>query len=101
MKYRLELLEPVYTQDRMGAKRVEYVVRRTAWAERVTATGHRSEEAGEHFPDYSTRFNIRSAHPIGENWRVRQVKGHLYTVTAIIPHADRGYNQLICERVNE
>ena len=101
LKYKLQILEPSATEDRMGAKRVEYVEQRTVWAERVSATGHRSEEVGEHFPDYSTQFNIRDAHPIAENWRVRQLGGYLYTVTAIIPNLDRGYKTLICERVNE
>ncbi len=88
-------------EDRMGAKKAEYVERRTVWAERVNATGRRSEEVGEHFPDYSTQFNIRDVHPVAENWRVRQLGGYLFTVTAIIPNLDRGYKTLICERVNE
>ena len=88
-------------EDRMGAKKAEYVERRTVWAERVNATGRRSEEVGEHFPDYSTQFNIRDVHPVAENWRVRQLGGYLFAVTAIIPNLDRGYKTLICERVNE
>lgn len=101
MKYKLKILKPSYTTDRMGSKSVAYTETGTVWAERVSATGRRSEEVGEHFPDYSVRFNIRDAHPIEENWRVRQLGGHLFTVTAIIPNRDRGYNLLICERVNE
>lgn len=101
LKYKLQILEPSYTEDRMGAKKTEYVERRTVWAERITASGHRSEEVGEHFPDYSVQFNVRDAHPVAENWRVRQLGGYLYTVTAIIPNLDRGYKTLICERVNE
>lgn len=101
LKYKLTILEPTYSEDRMGAKAVDYVEKATVWAERVTASGHRSEEIGEHFPDYSTQFNIRDAHAIAENWRVRQLGGYLYTVTAIIPNLDRGYKTLLCERVNE
>ena len=101
MKYKIQILEPHSTEDRMGAKKVEYQETRTVHAERVAASGGRSEEVGEHFADYSVQFNIRDAHPVSENWRVKQLGGYLYTVPAIIPNADRGYKMLICERVNE
>lgn len=101
LKYKLQILEPTYTKDRMGAKAVAYTETRTVWAERVTTSGNRSEEVGEHFPDYAAQFNIRNAHPVAENWRVKQQGGYLYTVTAIIQNLDRGYKTLICERVNE
>lgn len=101
LKYRLVLLEPKRTTDRMGAEAVEYVETRTVHAERVRTNGNRSEEAGEHFPDYGAEFNIRDAHPVAENWRVRQLGGYLYTVVAIMPNLDRGYKALLCERVNE
>lgn len=101
LKYKLELLEPKRTTDRMGAEKVEYTKIRTVWAERVRATGSRSEEAGEHFPDYTVEFNIRDAHPVQENWRVQQLGGYLYTVTNIVPNLDKGYKTLLCERVNE
>lgn len=101
LKYRLDILEPVRETDRMGAETVVYAKRRTVHAERVKTSGRRSEEAGEHFPDYDAEFNVRDAHPVGENWRVRQLGGHLYTVTNIIPNLDRGYKTLVCERVNE
>lgn len=101
LKYKLELLEPKRTTDRMGAEKVEYTKTRTVWAERVRATGTVSEEVGEHFPDYTVEFNIRDAHPVQENWRVRQLGGYLYTVTNIIPNLDKGYKTLLCERVNE
>lgn len=101
LKYKLQLLQPIYTEDRMGAKKVYFTELRTIWAERVNAEGRRSEEVGEHFPDYNARFNIRDTHPVEENWRVKQLGGYVYTVTAIIPNIDRGYKTLICERVNE
>ena len=101
LKYKLQLLEPKRVTDRMGAERTEYVPTRVVRAERVRATGSRSEEVGEHFPDYRTEFNVRDAHPVKENWRVQQLGGYLYTVVAIIPNIDRGMNTLVCERVNE
>lgn len=101
LKYKLELLEPKRTTDRMGAEKVEYTKMRTVWAERVRATGSRSEEVGEHFPDYTVEFNIRDAHPVQENWRVQQLGGYLYTVTNIVPNLEKGYKTLLCERVNE
>ena len=100
LKYKLTLLEPKRTTDRMGAEAVAYVETRTVRAERVRAMGNRSEEVGEHFPNYAAEFNIRDAHPVVENWRVRQLGGYL-TVVAIIPNLDRGYKTLLCDRVNE
>jgi head-tail adaptor len=101
LKYRVVLLEPQRTTDRMGSEKVTYVETRTVHAERVKATGNRSEEVGEHFPAYSTEFNIRDVHTVAENWRIRQLGGYLYTVVAIIPNLDRGYKTLVCDRVNE
>ena len=101
MTSQLELLKPVLSTDKFGAEFTSYEVTRTVHAERVSQTGTRSEEVGEHFPTYSTRYNIRDAHPVQENWRVRQKGGYLYTVVAILPNHARGFNTLICERVNE
>lgn len=101
LKYKLQLLKPTYVEDRMGAKKVTYTDVRVVCAERVNTSGNRSEEVGEHFPDYRAQFNVRDAHLVAENWRVRQLGGYLYTVTAIIPNLERGYKTLICERVNE
>jgi head-tail adaptor len=101
LKYKLTLLEPQRTTDRMGAEAVQYIETSTVWAERVNTAGNRSEEVGEHFAAYGARFNIRDAHRVAENWRVRQLGGYLYTVVAIVPNLDRGYKTLICDRVNE
>ncbi|MEG1158762.1 MAG: head-tail adaptor protein [Acidaminococcaceae bacterium] len=101
MKYKLTLLEPARTTDRMGAEDTTYNPVKTVYAERAKVTGNRSEEVGEHFADYHTEFNIRNSHTIAENWRVKQLGGYLYTVLAIVPNLDRGYNTLICDRVNE
>ena len=101
MKYRLTLLEPQTVTTASGNEKTTYVAIRTVWAERVKTTGRRSEEVGEHFPDYSVDYNIRDAHPVQENWRVQQLGGELYMVTNIIPNLDRGYKTLVCVRVNE
>lgn len=101
MKYKITLLKPERVTDRMGAETTTYAETCTVHAERVKAKGNRSEEVGEHFPDYAAEFNIRDAHPVQENWRVQHLGGYLYTVVAIIPNPDRGYKTLLCERVNE
>lgn len=101
MKYKLELLEPVISSNDYGAENTEYHSTRTVHAERVKQSGNRSEEVGEHFSDYSAEFNIRDVHPVEENWRARQIGGHLYTVTNIIPNLDKGMKTLVCVRVNE
>lgn len=101
MKYRLLLLEPVIDTEGFGEETPTYKEFRTVAAERVKASGSRSEEVGEHFPDYRVEFNIRDAHPVKENWRVRQLGGYEYIVANIIPNLDRGMKTLICERVNK
>lgn len=102
MKYRLVLLEPVSVDTAgFGEETPTYTEFRTVAAERVKTNGYRSEEVGEHFPDYRAEFNIRDAHPVKENWRVKQLGGYEYTVTNIIHNIDRGMNTLVCERVNK
>ena len=101
MKYKLKILEPTVITNEYGEEAQGWKEVRTVWAERVKQTGRRSEEVGEHFPDYSVEYNIRDEHPIEENWRVQQLGGYLYNVTNIIPNLDRGMNTLVCERVNE
>lgn len=101
MRHKLELLEPRRVVNAYGEDAVEWVATVTAYAERVKHSGQRSEEVSEHFADYRAEFNIRSAHKVGENWRVRQLGGNLYTVTNIVPNVERGFKTLICVRVNE
>lgn len=101
MKYKLTLLRPLYSENDYGERETSYEETVTVHAERVKANGHRSEEVGEHFPDYNVEYNIRDVHTVAENWRVQQLGGYLYTVTNIIPNLDRGYKTLVCVRVNE
>lgn len=101
MKYKLKILEPSTAPNDFGEEETTYTELRTVHAERVKNTGKRSEEVGEHFPDYQVEFNVRDAHPVAENWRVEQLGGYLYNVVAVLPNIDRGYKTLICERVNE
>ena len=101
MKYKLKLLQPIKAENDFGEEVDTWQETVTVHAERVKHTGNRSEEVGEHFPDYRVEFNIRDVHTISENWRVQQLGGNLYTVTNIIPNLDRGFKTLICDRVNE
>lgn len=101
MKYRLKLLQPTASTNAYGEETATYKETRTVWAQRVKQSGSRSEEVGEHFPNYRAEFNVRDAHLVKENWRVQQLGGYLYTVTNVIPNIDRGMNTLVCERVNE
>lgn len=100
MKYKLMLLKPEVMRNKFGEATASYTEFRTIWAERVKASGSRSDEVGEHFPDFRAEFNIRDAHPVRENWRVRQLGGYEFNVVAVIPNLDRGMLTLICERVN-
>ena len=98
---RLELMKPMVSRNRYGEEETSYVVTTTAHAERVSHSGARSNEVGEHFPDHTIKFNIRDGHEIAEHWRVRHVGGHVHDVTNIEPTGRRGYLCLICVRVNE
>ena len=100
MRYRLNVFEPIGDADPWGEEAAGYRKTGTIHAERVKFSGSRSDEVGEHFPDYRVEFNIRDAHPVKENWRVEQLGGYLYTVTNVIPNLDRGMKTLVCERVN-
>lgn len=101
MKTRLEVFRPNTEKDSFGARRgAEFVSVGVIHAERVKISGKRSEEVGEHFPDYHAEFNVRDAHKIEENWQVRPIGEHLYVVTNIIKNPDRGMNTLVCDRVN-
>lgn len=98
----LTLLEPVTNRNGFGEEETTYATVRMVHAERVNFSGRRSNEVGEHFPDYSVRWNIADAHTVKENWRVKERStGYLYTVVAIEPNHLRGFQTLICERVNE
>ncbi len=92
MKYRLQLLQPVSTTNDFGEEETTYKATRTVWAERVKFSGSRSEEVGEHFPNYHTEYNVRDAHPIEENWRVQQLGGNLYTVILLSGKTPMGIN---------
>lgn len=100
LRYKLELLEPRTVANGFGEEQLEYVATRTVRAERVKLSGNRSEEVAEHFADYRVEFNIRDAHTVSENWRVRQPGGYTFTVVNIIPNPERGMLTLVCERLN-
>lgn len=98
----LTLYEPIAVRNGFGEEETTYAERKMVHAERVNFSGRRSEEVGEHFPDYSVRWNIADAHTVKENWRVKDRRsGYLYTVVAIEPNKLRAFQTLICERVNE
>lgn len=101
LRTRLELLRPVRNVDGFGAESTHYERTAVVYAELVRHTARRHDEAGERFADHSTEFNVRDVHTVGENWRVREVGGELYTVTGRIPNKPRGYVTLTCDRVNE
>lgn len=99
---KLEVLEPLAEVNGFGEERMAYGARGEIRAERVQMGGRRSEEAGEHFPDYSVKYNVRYGHEVKENWRVKDMRyGYLYAVTNVIPNMRKGMKTLVCERVNE
>lgn len=101
LEYRLSIQKPTETVNEFGERVITWTVTATADAERVAFSGKRSDEVGEHFPDYNVRWNIYDAHEVDENWRVKDAEGHLYTVLAIEPNIRRGFKTLITARVNE
>lgn len=103
MRHWLNVYRPTVEKNQFGEERQDWEFVRRIHAERVIQRGCRSEEVQEHFPDHRVEYNIRSVHPIGENWRVREGCdcGNLYTVVSILENEARGYVTLVCERVNE
>ncbi|MDE6801754.1 MAG: head-tail adaptor protein [Muribaculaceae bacterium] len=101
MKSRLTIIEPVVVVDDFHAEKTVWTKRKTIRAERVKESAYRRHEVSEMFPEHRTEFNIRDAHRVGENWRVEEVGGLEYTVTAILANRDRGMKTLICERLNK
>lgn len=101
MRHWLVIYRPTVVTNTFGEEKQEWTEVRNVHAERVIHRGYRSEEDQEHFPDHRAEYNIRAEHPIGENWRVREQGGHLYTVVSVLENLARGYVTLVCERVNE
>lgn len=101
MRHHLVLYEPTTSVNIYGEEVLSFTATATIHAERVTISGRQSDEVGEHFPDYSVRYNIRDAHDVAERWQVEEVGGYRYTVTAILPNIARGYKTLVCERLNQ
>ena len=101
MREWLHVLRPTIDTDDFGSENIRWADINHVHAERVKFSGRRSEEVGEHFPDYSVQFRVRDVHMVEENWRVLEDGGYLYTVLAIEPNVHKGFNTLICERVNE
>lgn len=101
MKARLSLLRPVTTTNAFGEDVTEWQQEAVVHAERARLSGRAAERVAEHWHDYSALFLIRSGHTVAEGWRCRQVGGELYHIAAVEPNTDRGYNTLVCDRVNE
>lgn len=101
MKARLQLLRPVTTTNAYGEDVVVWQEAALVHAERAKLSGRAAERVAEHWHDYSALFLIRSGHAVEEGWRARQVGGTLYHIAAVEPNPERGYNALVCDRVNE
>lgn len=101
MRSRLRILRPRVEHGPLGGEKTMWEETATVWAERVKVSPRHGMELGEPFPGYTVDYNIRWGREVGENWRVEEVGGHLYTVTNVIPNRERGMQTLKCERVNE
>ena len=99
--YKLQLYELTTSVNEFGEESVSYEARGIVHAQRSNLKGVLRNEVDEIFPDYTVQWNIRTAHEVGEGWRVQQLGGYLYTVTNILPNLRRGFKTLICQRVNE
>lgn len=101
MRYRLRVERPEIVIDEYHAESTRWVEVGVIWAERVKNTGYRHDEVGEHFSDHRAEYNVRIQHDVRANWRIEEVGGLRYTVTATIPNRERGMLTLVCERLNE
>lgn len=101
MKERIELLRPITVDKGFGEEFPGFEPAGIIRAELVKFNGSYRAEVGEHFPDYRTEFNIRSAHEVAENWRINHIGGYQYVVANIIPNLPRGMKTLVCDRINK
>jgi head-tail adaptor len=101
LRTKLDVFELVNGSDRFGSAQSSYREVGTIHAERVQLDGRRSEEVGEHFPDYTATFRVRIAHKLKENWRVKDYdSGYTFTIESIILNKQRGFQTLRCARLN-
>lgn len=103
MNERVTLKKPVITEDKFGSPRTEYVDVKTVHAEIQWKGGSTGLEAGELFMNERIDVLIRIQHKIEEGWRVQQIgmNRNLFHISAIEPNREKGFNRLVCERVNE
>ena len=101
MKLRITLIEPLRQVNDFGEEATVWRDSCPVWAERVKYSASRSHEVGEHFSDYRSAWNIRYQHRVCNNWRMRDNDGMLHAIIAVEPNRDRGFNTLVCERLNE
>lgn len=102
MKHRVYLLKPVTVTNDFGEETPSYeeTPSHAVYAELVRATAATRQSLDEHFAAHIRTFRVRDAHKVSEGWRLREVGGLLYTVTAVLPNVDRGFLELTCERVD-
>lgn len=101
---RLTLLRPIAKKNGFGEKiSTEYEPTGTIHAERSKQSGRLTVEAGEMFSDYSTRYNIRIFHEVGEGWHVIDETdgGREYKVTNVILNSRRQMKTIVCEAIND
>mgnify|MGYP002525875374 CR=1 FL=1 len=101
LRYKITIMRPRRTVNEYGEEATVWEDLACVRAERVRMSGTRSNEAAEHFADFRTVWNIRDVHAVTSNWRIRDNEGVPYVIVAVEPNHLRGYNTLVCERLND
>lgn len=101
---KLWIQRPVIVRDEFGAEHTEWEDRAIVRGQLNRFSGARSDEAGEHWSNYTAEYYVRYATPVCENDRVRDLFGPddlTYVVVAITTNRLKGMKAISCERINE
>lgn len=91
---------PTETSDGFGSSIVTWTFCRSIRAEVRFKGGRMSNEASELFSENGLEVWVRDAHRVQPHWRI-YFKGDYYTVNAVEHGRLKGYNRLICDKVNQ
>lgn len=100
MTERVTLRAPSVEVDGFGAETTTWTDYRTVRAEVRWTSGSTRAEASELFQDVRLEVVVRSAHPVGDRWRL-VFSGVEYNIAAVERNRVKGLLRLLCEKVNQ
>jgi len=102
LRDKVTVYRPVEEVNGYGEAMQTWVAVATVHAERSKRVDARSEQVGEHFAEARVTWLIRGVHAVKANWRIVDARtGEKFTIMAVTPHRERGYNELSCTLYND